>query len=958
MAGAQQTDQIFLSYSRNDRDAAIILRKELEQAGISVFRDEDSIRVGDNWMNQLQDALQGCNAFIVLIGQDGVRRWVGAEVQIALIRNISPHDDRLRLPIFPILLSDGNPQTLPPFLSLFQLQSWQPDEALPQSLINAIRDKSELLDLDKTFEGCPFLGLDAFQLEHAHLFFGRRKETLDTLKYLGTQEQTHPEHISASRDQYCRWLQIEGNSGTGKSSLVNAGMLPLIKQGVLWARTGYENWQILGPMMPGETPLRRLAEVLEHAFKSDPAQRDSLQCLSRLEQDDRALSFMLNDQKDGNTAFLLMVDQFEELFTFSQDKEKLHFGAQLAEALADKECPLFLISTVRIDFLDGFERLGKLSELYNDRCKRYLLKTISQDGMREVIEQPARLAGLDTSEITTAILSDTENEIGALPLVENALNYLWQHRQDNRLSGDLYRTKGKLVGLLEEQADSLLVRLDRDKAITKGRKGALELLLALTRINPQGSHTRQRISLKEARQIAGDEDETRGQKIIDYLAGTQQDSGNRKANGSLRLITTVGVETEDDANDSAIAGYQNPEYAEKQVDLIHETLIRARPADKGSKLVGYWQTLYSYIDKNRDRLFYRDQLKQQTTTWQGSHGFGRWWHLAGWRELKHLTRVRPGKATPEGRFLRWSQLVVRIQAGLLAMLLVWVGESYLWTLNHAMPPSYMLMQQKFRLMDLGWMDAPLPILIEIAASASPFQMGDLDKRFVDNVKTQPEFIKNFGIPTTEATIKAPFSIGQYEVTYQQYDYYVWQQQGGENPPKYPNSAPGDGGRDHRAVANVSWNDVNGYLQWLSGKTGDNYRLPTEVEWEYAARAGTTTAYWWGAEVVQGKANCDGCGSEWDNHSIAPVGSFSPNAWGLYDTAGNVWEWTCSEWKDQFDGSERGCIDSENRSGRRVLRGGSWFNTTDWLRSSARNWFDTDNRGDDIGFRVLRAARTN
>ncbi len=107
-------------------------------------------------------------------------------MQYALGRNLSPHDDALRLPIFPILLPEGDLHNLPPFLSLFQVQHWQAGEAVPEKLINAIRDKTELLDDSNTFTGCPFLGLSAFQPEHANLFFGRREETLDALKLLGT----------------------------------------------------------------------------------------------------------------------------------------------------------------------------------------------------------------------------------------------------------------------------------------------------------------------------------------------------------------------------------------------------------------------------------------------------------------------------------------------------------------------------------------------------------------------------------------------------------------------------------------------------------------------------------------------------------------------------------------------------------------------------------------------------
>lgn len=937
-----QTRLIFLSYSRNDRDAAIRLRSDLEQSGFSVFRDEDSIRVGDHWMDRLQSTLQGCSAFVLLIGRDGIRRWVWAETQVALIRHISPHNDHERLPIIPILLPEGDSGCLPAFLSLFQLQQWRPDEALPPTLIGAIDKQQDLLDQHISFEGCPYLGLSAFQPEHARLFFGRRKETLEALGYLGAQHDTNPESVSANQ-RFCRWLQIEGNSGAGKSSLVNAGLLPLIEQGALWAHTGFEEWRIIGPLMPGEKPLTRLAEALERAFTSNHAHRDSLARLKKLEEDERALSFMLNDLKDNDVAFLLVVDQFEELFTFSDAKEKQLFDAQLAFALQDKDCPLFLISTVRIDFLEGFEQLPRLSELYNRHCKRYLLKAITQAGLQEVIEQPARLAGLDVSEVTTAILNDARNEIGALPLVENALRVLWEQRKGDKLSGVLYREKGGIAGLLEEQADALLARLDRE--ISNGRHDALELLLSLTRINDEGRHTRRRLPLEEARMNAGGRksDPLHGQKVIDYLTGrVAPDGGNRKTNGSLRLLTTVGNNEKD-----------------QSVDLIHETLIRARGKDEATgKLVGYWKTLYDYIEKNRDRGFYRDQLARQAGEWRDATGLIRWRKLAGLRDLKHYRKLRPARGSVDERFKRWSQRLAWLKVGALAGILAFVGQSYGWTLAHGMPPGYMITLQKFRLMNLGWLPEPLPEVVKIPASNGEFKMGELEDSWVETVKRHPKFIENFGIPSTTATIDKPFYMGKYEVTYEQYDYYIWQQRGNANSADYPNSAPGDSGRGQRAVVNVSWNDANGYLQWLSNKTGEKYRLPTEAEWEYAARAGTTSPYWWGDKAEQGNANCDGCGSKWDNKRIAPVGQFEPNPWGLYDTAGNVWEWTCSLWKEQFDGSEKACVDPGNRLGLRVRRGGSWNSGTDWLRSSARFRSYTGYRSYSLGFRIFRASRTD
>ena len=132
------------------------------------------------------------------------------------------------------------------------------------------------------------------------------------------------------------------------------------------------------------------------------------------------------------------------------------------------------------------------------------------------------------------------------------------------------------------------------------------------------------------------------------------------------------------------------------------------------------------------------------------------------------------------------------------------------------------------------------------------------------------------------------------------------------------------GRGDRPVINVSWNDAQGYVKWLSKQTKKDYRLLTEAEWEYVARAKSTTAYWWGDEVGRGNANCNGCGSEWGGKQTAPVGSFAANPFGLYDTAGNVWEWVEDCYHGTYDGAPKdGSAWKDSADCDRVLRGGSW-----------------------------------
>src|ERR1700682_3279202 len=148
-------------------------------------------------------------------------------------------------------------------------------------------------------------------------------------------------------------------------------------------------------------------------------------------------------------------------------------------------------------------------------------------------------------------------------------------------------------------------------------------------------------------------------------------------------------------------------------------------------------------------------------------------------------------------------------------------------------------------------------------------------------------------PQHKVTIAKPFAVSKFDVTFADWDACV--SIGGCVV------APDRGfGSGTRPVINVSWDDAQQYAAWLSMMTGQSYSLLTEAEWEYAARAGTTTAYYWGDETGVGHANCDGCGSQWGTQQTAPVGSFRPNAFGLYDMAGNIWQWVQACMNDNKD----------------------------------------------------------
>ena len=195
-----------------------------------------------------------------------------------------------------------------------------------------------------------------------------------------------------------------------------------------------------------------------------------------------------------------------------------------------------------------------------------------------------------------------------------------------------------------------------------------------------------------------------------------------------------------------------------------------------------------------------------------------------------------------------------------------------------------------------------------------------------------------------------FALARYEVTFAQWDRCV--ADGGCT------HKPDDRGwgRRNRPVINVSWQDIQQYTAWLSRRTGKRYRLPSEAEWEYAARAGTTTKYSWGDDIGINRANCNGCGSQWDNKRTAPVGSFASNPLGLYDMHGNVWEWVQDCWNDGYkEAPTDGSAWTQGDCSRRILRGGSWNGQPGNLRAAFRNRNLGENRNDGSGFRTARTV---
>lgn len=201
-------------------------------------------------------------------------------------------------------------------------------------------------------------------------------------------------------------------------------------------------------------------------------------------------------------------------------------------------------------------------------------------------------------------------------------------------------------------------------------------------------------------------------------------------------------------------------------------------------------------------------------------------------------------------------------------------------------------------------------------------------------------------PVHLVRIARPFAIGRTEVTFAQWE--ACAEDGG--CPYRP-----DGEAQNRAalpVSGVSWTDAKAYVDWLTRKLGHRYRLPSEAEWEYVARAGTATPFWWGTEAQAGFANCRGCGGS-GGQRVLPVASYPANVFGLHDTAGNIAEWVEDCWTPSYDLAEASAAAGSGACKRRVLRGGSFDAGQRFARSASRFLYDAELRYYTNGFRVLR-----
>jgi formylglycine-generating enzyme required for sulfatase activity len=201
-------------------------------------------------------------------------------------------------------------------------------------------------------------------------------------------------------------------------------------------------------------------------------------------------------------------------------------------------------------------------------------------------------------------------------------------------------------------------------------------------------------------------------------------------------------------------------------------------------------------------------------------------------------------------------------------------------------------------------------------------------------------------PRRPVTVPA-LAVSRYEVTFAEYDRFAR-----ATNRRLPDSGEVD--RAEHPVVHVTWDDAHAYAQWLSRETGKRYRLPSEAEWEYAARAGTTALYWWGNDVGKGNAHCFDCKSGLHPRQTARVGYFAPNPFGLHDTSGNAAEWVYDCYHPDYNGApDDGSVWDGGDCTRRVVRGGSFSSASSALRNAKREKLSPTQGYDNVGIRLVR-----
>ena len=692
-----------------------------------------------------------------------------------------------------------------------------------------------------------------------------------------------------------RIVAVIGASGCGKSSLVGAGLIPRLHNG---AFPGSADWigMRFTPAERGSDPFVNLTRKLAARLPNASESPEAL--ADRLRTHPTELEQLAEQALQGkpmNAELLLFADQFEELFTARVEERHREPFIELIDAIGSSS-RIRLALTLRADYYEHCTRDPRLAALLRDGS--FPLSAPTPLALAEMIERPARVAGLEPGPgLVDVILADVGSESGALALVEFALEELYERSGGKQLTVAAYRALGGK---------------HKDGKDVGGFGGAIEGQ-AEKAVQDAAGKVDEAVLAKIFRQLA-DVDEKGGavrkRARLDAFADREQALLNRLVDGRL-LVTN-----KDDANAS-------------WVEVAHKAVLR------------HWRRFSLWLEDNRAFMLWHRRLK----VWMDSGGSlllgPQLTEAMNWRK-----RGRDALTAEVQAFISKSSRKQRLTILFNITLSTCILSPLLWMMQAQLTPwAAGLVALSY----LGYI--PKPEMVTIP-KGSRFSMGSPES---ERARDQEEG------PQHEVTFAKSFAIGKYEVSFDEYDVFlknIDKDGGCQEGHRWP-EPPGDKGwgRGSRPVIYVSWEDATCYADWLSRKTGNRYRLPTEAEWEYAARAGTTTRFWWGDDQVVNSTLCSGCsGGSWE-WQTAPVDAFNPNPLGLYNTAGNVLEWVQDCWHENYEGapSDGSRWGEEHRGDciARVIRGGSSSSIPNYVRSAVRGSNPSNTRTFYLGFRLAQ-----
>jgi formylglycine-generating enzyme required for sulfatase activity len=796
----------------------------------------------------------------------------------------------------------------------------------------------------------PYPGLRPFEASEWSIFFGREAMIDEIIDRLAAH----------------RLVLIHGSSGAGKSSLVRAGVLPKLER---QHRLAGMAWQTCA-MRPTGGPLWNLAkEFARLGGDGEDASRIG-RMVGEFSRRGATISSVAASLESLNGRHLcILVDQFEELFRFEKETSReeaelfvdllVQNDVEVAEDAGEgsksdgRATTVHIVVTMRSEFLGECARFNGLAEAINRT--QYLVPRMERDALLRAIRRPAQLYnGTVTLDLAERLIADAAGREDELPLIQHGLMLMWhdaaakvQPNGKTSLDAVQLEAAGGLKRMLSAQADAVVEGVAPD---AERRRAVERLFRALTDVNVEGKAIR------------------RPQRFRDLVAVTG--IGAELLRAIVDALRRDGV--------SFLTPHPPEPIAEMTpIDISHEALIRCW--DRLSDPLNGW--LKREFDAGlawrsllvEARSFERDKRRvlSPATTME---------RLAWWRDqpLNPQWAERYG-----GNFGLVDRLLVAsrhnarrqrlLQYAFISLLLCIsaAGAGYagwsnwvrlqLWSdvhLGHTVLSSSQ--ERALKPADRFRECTRCPEMTVVPAGS--FAMGPAvspgDRKDVPATETpvaESERGRSAGEDQQRPVeIARSFAVGRFEVTFDDWD--ACYEDGG----CYIRPFDRGWGRGNRPVILVSWDDAKKYVAWLSQVTGKPYRLLSEAEYEYAARAGTTSTYPWGDNIRPNgtaMANCRGCGSRWGGEQTAPVGSFASNKFGLYDMVGNVWEWTEDCYHNSYndapaDGSALPKAGGENCTARAV-RGGSWDLSSEAVRSASRSGFATANQDLDHGFRVAR-----